>query len=322
MGLFKGNFRQGVFLCLMVLSAQGLCAAGQKKESVALSRYIMAMMYDDLGQIDQAIQQYKKALWLDSRNNIVRLNLAVAYLKKGQVEQAVKELNTAAKIEPDAVEPHAVLAVLFSLQNKPDQANREYEISLKNAAKANPQNIDIYRNLGQLYTGEKKFDAAIEAFGIVLALSPQDSTAHFYLANLYELKGEKEKAEAQLKKALELKPDYHEALNYLGFFYAQENKNLDQAEALVKKALEFAPENGAYLDSLGWVYFKKGKNRQALEILQRAAVLIEDPVVFEHLGDAYIKAGDKENAKISWEKSLKLDPQQDSVKEKLKDALH
>jgi len=238
------------------------------------------------------------------------------------VEQAVKELNTAAKIEPDAVEPHAVLAVLFSLQNKPDQANREYEISLKNAAKANPQNIDIYRNLGQLYTGEKKFDAAIEAFGIVLALSPQDSTAHFYLANLYELKGEKEKAEAQLKKALELKPDYHEALNYLGFFYAQENKNLDQAEALVKKALEFAPENGAYLDSLGWVYFKKGKNRQALEILQRAAVLIEDPVVFEHLGDAYIKAGDKENAKISWEKSLKLDPQQDSVKEKLKDALH
>ncbi len=284
MVFLKDNFLRGVVLCLIALLAwHGLCLAGSQRQSRALSRYIMAVMYEDLGQIDQAIQQYKSALSFDSKNNIIRLNLAVAYLKKGLSEQAVKELNTAAKIEPEAVEPHAVLAVLFSLQNKPDQANREYEISLKNAAKFNPKNIDIYKNLGQLYLGEKKFDAAIEAYQVVLGLAPLDSSAHFYLANIYEQKGQKAKTEAELKKALELKPDYHEALNYLGFFYAEENKNLDQAEAMVKKALEFEPENGAYLDSLGWVYFKKGRDQEALKILQRAATLIDDPDVFEHL---------------------------------------
>ncbi len=284
MSLLTKKFRRGVFLCLIALAiCRGLCFAGPKKESGVLSRYIMAVMYDGLGEYDKAIQQYKSALWLDPKNNVIRLNLAVVYLKKGRVEQAIKELNTAAKIEPDAVEPHAVLAVLYSLQNKPDQASREYEISLKNASRINPKNIDIYKNLGQLYLGEKKFDAAIEAYQIVLNVSPQDSSAHFYLANIYELKGEKAKTEAELKKALELNPDYHEALNYLGYFYAEENKNLDQAEALVKKALEFAPENGAYLDSLGWIYFKKGKNQEALKTLQRAALLIEDPVVAQHL---------------------------------------
>lgn len=71
------------------------------------------------------------------------------------------------------------------------------------------------------------------------------------------------------------------------------------------------------MDSLGWLYFKQGKIQEALKELQRAASLTEDPVIYDHLGDAYFKIGDNANAKLSWQKSLKLDPKQDKIKEKI-----
>jgi tetratricopeptide (TPR) repeat protein len=86
---------------------------------------------------------------------------------------------------------------------------------------------------------------------------------------------------------------------------------------MIKKALSFDPDNGAYVDSLGWLYFKKGEFQEALAELSRAAALIDDPVIFDHLGDTYLKLNFPQKAKVSFESSLKLDPKQDSVKIKL-----
>jgi Tfp pilus assembly protein PilF len=116
---------------------------------------------------------------------------------------------------------------------------------------------------------------------------------------------------------LELKPDYHEALNFLGYLYVDENKYLDQAGVMIKKALELDPGNGAYIDSLGWFYFKKAKFREAVIELEKASSLLEDAVIYDHLGDAYLKVNDIEKAKLNWQKSLKLDPSQEKVREKI-----
>jgi tetratricopeptide (TPR) repeat protein len=86
---------------------------------------------------------------------------------------------------------------------------------------------------------------------------------------------------------------------------------------MIKKALELEPANGAYIDSLGWLYFKKGKTKEAIRELEKAIALIEDPVIYDHLGDAYFKLKDFGKAKENWEKSLKLLPGQDKVKEKI-----
>ncbi len=86
---------------------------------------------------------------------------------------------------------------------------------------------------------------------------------------------------------------------------------------MIKKALEAEPENGAYLDSLGWFYFKKGNFKEALAYLEKAADLIIDPVVYDHLGDVFSKLGNFASARLNWEKSLKIDAQQEEVKAKL-----
>ena len=103
----------------------------------------------------------------------------------------------------------------------------------------------------------------------------------------------------------------------MGYIYAQQNRNLSKAQELILKALKVDPDNAAYIDSLGWVYFKRGKVKEALKEIEKADSLIEDPEVSDHLGEIYLKLGDVNKAKASWEKSLKLDPQQKPVKEKL-----
>jgi len=86
---------------------------------------------------------------------------------------------------------------------------------------------------------------------------------------------------------------------------------------MIRKALGIEPDNGAYIDSLGWLYFKQGRFQEAIKELERASILFKDPVIFDHLGDAYLKTGDTEKAKANWQKSLDLDPVQDKVKKKI-----
>lgn len=315
----KKNLGGRVFLCLLFFwGTYQVVFAIDKKETSSLSHYIMAVMYDRLGNIEKAVSEYKKAIAGDYENPAIHLNLAASYIKSTKFPDAISELSLAVKFEPEAVEPHALLALLYTLQNKLDSATQEYEFALKNASKLAPQNIDIYKSLGLVYLQQKKLAQAKEVYELILGLTPRDAEAHFYLANIfYELK-DNAKGEAELKKALELKPDFAEALNYLGYEYVEENRQLNRAETMIKKALKLEPDNGAYVDSLGWLYFKKGKFKEALKQLERAASLLEDPVIYNHLGDVYFKLGNTVSARKNWEKSLTLDSKQTNVTEKLR----
>ncbi|MCX7661500.1 MAG: tetratricopeptide repeat protein [Candidatus Omnitrophica bacterium] len=124
-------------------------------------------------------------------------------------------------------------------------------------------------------------------------------------------------AEEEFKELLRLNPDDHIVLNALGYLYAENGINLDEAEILIKKALEFEPNNGAYRDSLGWVYYQKSQLDLAIKELERAAELLEDPVIYEHLGDAYFKVGQILKAKDCWSKALELNPSNLELKKKL-----
>jgi len=319
--LFK-KWAAAVVLCFFVaLIFTAKATALEKRTSYALSHYIMGLMHNKLGDTDKAIEEYKKALKADYKNAVIHLNLASSYIQKNDTPRAIEELNLAIKFDPEAAEPHAILALLYSLQNKLDAATQEYEIALQNASRTQPNNIEIYRSLGAIYLQQKKFQLAQQVYNSMLGLSPKDPQAHFYLSIAYDEMKDRTKAEEELKKAIELKSDYHEALNYLGYMYVEEEKNLDAAEVMIKKALEIEPNNGAYIDSLGWLYFKKGKLSPALEQLERASALLEDPVIYDHLGDVYLKKGDVKKALGSWQKSLQLDSKQEQIKKKI-DALH
>ena len=308
-----------VCLCLsLALAAPAAWALDVAREDAqGLSHYITAVYCEDIGDIDRAIQEYRKALESDTRSSLLHLNLASAFIKKNDIPSAVLELKQSINLSPDAVEPHAILALVYTTQNKADLAAQEYALALKNASKLEPENIEIYKSLGAIYLQQHKLREAESIFKLIVGLDPLDAQAHFYLGSIYYELKDYTTTEKEFNAALKLKPDYHEALNSLGYFYLEQDRNVDKAGGLIKKALSFDPENGAYVDSLGWFYFKKGKFKEALSHLEKAVSLLSDPVIYEHLGDVFMKLDNRDSARINWEKSLKLDSTQGQVKEKL-----
>jgi len=143
---------------------------------------------------------------------------------------------------------------------------------------------------------------------------------YFNYGTAAEQAGLYDKAAELLHKSITLDPaNSAEACNYLGYMWADHNMNLDEAETMIKRALEKEPNNASYLDSLGWVEFRKGKFDQALTDLLRAAKTAErdDPVVFEHIGDTYLKLNRMPEAVEAWQKALTLDPKNKNLAEKV-----
>jgi tetratricopeptide (TPR) repeat protein len=102
-------------------------------------------------------------------------------------------------------------------------------------------------------------------------------------------------------------PDDATTCNFYGYLLALMGKDLEKAEELIRKALETEPENGYYIDSLGWVFFRRGEYDRAVEELERAARFVsDDPVILEHLGDAYNAANRYEEAVSAYERSRAL----------------
>jgi Flp pilus assembly protein TadD len=110
-----------------------------------------------------------------------------------------------------------------------------------------------------------------------------------------------------MKELIELNPQHADALNFVGYSFAERGVNLDEAESLIRKALAISPNKGYILDSLGWVYYKKGRYAEAVKLLKEAAALqSDDPAVLEHLGDVYRDMGDSVNALESYNRGLKM----------------
>ena len=121
-------------------------------------------------------------------------------------------------------------------------------------------------------------------------------------------------AEADFKKALELRPDQPLVLNYLGYSWIDKGMNLKEGMALIEKAVSLAPTDGYIVDSLGWAHYKLGEYGAAVEELERAVSLMPaDPTSNDHLGDAYWQVGRRVEARFQWNHAKASKPEPDDL---------
>lgn len=141
----------------------------------------------------------------------------------------------------------------------------------------------------------------------------------YYRAIASEMLGNMEATEENLVAYLMLDPEDPTMLNFLGYLYAEENKNLEQALQLLNLALTISPDDPYYLDSLGWVHYRMGNYTLAAELVRKAiyGMDADDAVLRDHLGDIYHAQGKVREALEEWRRALRLDPSLDSVREKM-----
>ena len=145
-----------------------------------------------------------------------------------------------------------------------------------------------------------------------------DRQFYFQIGAACERAHQYKRAEDYLQKCIDMGPDDAEALNYLGFMWADRGEHLPKARAYIEKACKLEPNNAAYLDSLGWVLFKLNQPQAALPWLVKAVELSPEPdaTILDHLGDVYLSLRQLGKAMENWKKSLAVEPN-DEVKKKL-----
>ena len=202
--------------------------------------------------------------------------------------------------------------------------------SLEDARRRFPGAPEIVYYLALAQREAKQSQQAVATFEEALHEAELDQDNETVNAKFYfnygvtaEQAGLYDKAADLLRKSIALDPaNAADAYNYLGYMWADHNMHLDEAEEMIKRALQIEPDNGSYLDSLGWIEFRKGRFDQALADLLRAVKNIEheDAVVFEHIGEIYLKLNRVPQALEAWQKAMKLDPKNKYLAEKIEGA--
>ena len=121
-----------------------------------------------------------------------------------------------------------------------------------------------------------------------------------------------DRAEQDFLKALDVSPEQPLVLNYLGYSWVEQGVQLERARKMIDTAVGKRPRDGYITDSLGWVLYRLGDFEAAVVHLERAVALeAGDPVINDHLGDAYWAVGRKLEARFQWMRSLSLEPDRD-----------
>jgi tetratricopeptide (TPR) repeat protein len=266
-----------------------------------------------------------------------RQTLGIYYLQNGKVADAISELALVVTAWPDDYKSRYFLALAYEEARQTDKAlehfrlikqESEYFVNsqihmvyilsdtgketegmevLQKAIKTKKDEASFYIILASIYEEKNDYKKAVSILQDGLKYNEKDTDLYFRLGVALDKSGDKIGSIDQMKKVLEIDPNQAEALNYIGYSYAEEGIKLDEALDMIQKALRLKPDSGFIIDSLGWVYFRKGLYDDALSSLQKAFSLkSDDPTIAEHLGDVYFKKNEYQQSLEMYQKALSL----------------
>ena len=212
--------------------------------------HIFEIQYEQSSQSEYAtrsIEAYKKAYSIDPKSPIIGERLAEMYWKAQRVHDAVVEAGEILKRDPNDLPTHRLLARIY------------------------------LRSLGDINGGNgvqtETVGKAIAEFSEVHRLDPADAESSLWLARLYRLHNEPEKAEQVLRGIMKDDPD-----------------------------------NDAAMEQLTQLLLDQNKSDEAIQLLQTMTAHSPSPTLYDLLGDAYTQTKDYAKAETSYRKAVELDP--------------
>jgi tetratricopeptide (TPR) repeat protein len=211
--------------------------------------HIYEQQYEQTGAGEyatRAIDAYKRAYAQDPQSPIIGERLAEMYWKAQRSDSAIAEANQVLKRNPDDLPTHRLLALVY----------------LRSMGDLNGSNVQ-----GQNIT------KAIEEYSAVHRLDPSDQEATIWLARLYRLHNE-----------------------------------MDKAEDVLRGVLKDDPENDAAVEQLTQLLLDENKSEEAIDLLNGLIEHSPSPTLYDHLGDAYTQTHDLGKAEAAYRQAVELDP--------------
>ena len=267
------------------------------------------------GGEDLALVYLQLALYLQPNHPLALLSLADLYESVKKPEMAIKVYQRMPANSPLKRNAQIQLATNLDAADRSEEAIK----ILKGVTAEAPKDIEAIMALGNIERGRKKFnDCAAtysQAIDAMASITDKNTWVTYYYRGICEERSKQwSKAEADMRKALELQPEQPHVLNYLGYSWIDQGINLDEGMKMIKRAVDQRPDDGYIVDSLGWAFYRIGNFEEAVKNLERAIDLKpEDPTINDHLGDAYWRVGRTLEAKFQWAHARDLKPEPEEL---------
>ena len=231
---------------------QAAPATASSSRAEAYYQYTLGHLYEqkyettnDSEYATQAIDAYKRAYTLDPKSPVIGERLAEMYWKAQRVHEAVTEALEILKRDPNDVQTRRLLGRIY------------------------------LRSLGDLSSSAQSeiAERAIEQYSQVFRLDPSDTESALWLARLYRLRNEH-----------------------------------DKAEGVLRSVLKQDPENEAAVEQLTQLLLDEGKSADAVILLEGITSRTPSPALLDLLGDAYTQTRELAKAEAAYRKATELDP--------------
>jgi len=177
----------------------------------------LGVVYFQKGLFEEAIQQFQKALEIDSKMGVARRNLQIAYHQTGYYDRQIAELIGRLQADPEDGEARFDLAEAYVQTGRIDEAIAQYESLAENS----PTDVTVLLRLGNAEKTRGELKLATQWLERVKELDPDRSSVYYSLGEILYNQGMNEEAIANLRKALKLDPELADAHRLLSFIYGE-----------------------------------------------------------------------------------------------------
>ncbi len=257
---FLEDFDQAIHYCRLVIEF----------DSAPLEGYLtLGYLYRRANRSAEAMAAYEKALSLDPNNSQAYNNLGALYEESNRYDDAREAYEQAIIFDPDLAMPHHNLAGIHEKAKAFDEALVEYQLALQ----LDSEYSDTYLRMSKLFLKMGKIAPATQTLKALLAIDPEHPEALSSLAVLQMEQGPKAKPQTFVDntpfKEDETDPRYF----YNIAIVAAQKSNYEQAVGHFNRALELRPEYINALIGLGACYQALGNNKAAITQYKKVLVL-------------------------------------------------
>ncbi len=286
----------------------------------------LGSFYLGAGDLERAAQTFEAARGFDIRDDRTAMSVALAYLESERMDEAERALSAlldgdqgrAARYFLGWIHYHtkryrSALRVFgglegggdhYELIGRMDAAHCLWLLGRKKTADRHlretlerfPREMEVYRLAAFYFRETKRGVQSLEILDHGLKILNDNLTLLYLKGMMLEQNGQREEALQTVLSLLRLDPGQADALNFVGYTFAQEGRELEKAERLIRKAMRLKPEESYIIDSLGFVLYKKGELREALSWLSLAAMMEpQEPEILLHYCMALRDSGERES---------------------------
>lgn len=308
----QGGMGGTALLCVGGTSYEFQSEAQADVDSInALGENLEADDYNDrglayicLGESEQAIRDFSRALDLDKSEAVYYSNRAIVYIETGAYENAIVDLERSIELDDQNAVTMNNLGVAYGEQGEFDAALDAYN----RAIELDPNYAQAYRNRGFLYEDFGDLDSAYENYTRAIELEPTDAGYFNDRGNILLDYGQYEDALDDYQTAVDLQPDNYVYWNNVGYTHRLLG-DYDRALDALSTALDIYPEYSTALINRAVVYWRSGLPRLCVEDYGTAIELRPDSaLVYNNRALCYEDLEEFDLALSDYEISLALEP--------------